>query len=270
MLKPNYLPITVLGAGGWVGSALVDELTRQGRAVLPVERAELVDWLAAEEQLGPVVYAIGLTADFRQRPYATVDAHVGLVSKVLRRTGLERLLLLSSTRVYSRSIDTSESASLPCQSSDASDLYNISKLLGECLVLQDPRPGLKVVRLSNVLGFGQPESTFVGSLLFEARERGEALIEQSSDSTKDYVALSDVVRLLPLIAEKGNYRLYNLASGKNTTHAELATWLGSAGLTVRFDHRAVGGFKFPQVKIERLAKEFEPPGDPFLQNPLKL
>ena len=29
-------PITVLGAGGWIGSALAKDLRRQGRAVLPV------------------------------------------------------------------------------------------------------------------------------------------------------------------------------------------------------------------------------------------
>lgn len=259
------LPITVLGAGGWIGAALVDALRRAGRAVLPVQRPAIPAWLAGDEALGPVIYAIGLTADFRQRPHATAEAHVSLLSQVLQRPGLDHLVLLSSTRVYSRSADSRETAPLPCLSSDASDLYNLSKLLGEALVLQDPRPGLKVARLSNVVGPGQPASTFVGALLAEARERGAVVIQQPPDTAKDYVALADVVRLLPLIAEQGQQRLYNLGSGRNTSHAAVAAWLERQGVAVRFAAQASSGLSFPPLAIERLLAEFEPPTDPFRQ-----
>ena len=257
------LPITVLGAGGWIGAALVSELQRQGRPVVSLDRAALPAWLAGGEPLGPVIYAIGLTADFRKRPHATAEAHVALLSEVIQRQGLEQLLFLSSTRVYSRSADTRETAPLPCLSSDASDLYNLSKLLGEALVLQDPRPGLKVARLSNVVGPGQPESTFVGALLAEARMQSQVTIQQPPDSVKDYVALADVVRLLPLIATQGRQRLYNLGSGRNSSHAEVAAWLERQGVNVRFASEAVSGFCFPPLAIERLAAEFEPPGNAF-------
>lgn len=261
----HSLPITVLGAGGWIGAALVADLQRLGRTVRPVDRADLPAWLADAEPQGPVIYAIGLTADFRQRPHATAEAHVGLLSRVLQRPGLEQLLLLSSTRVYSRSADTQEATPLPCLSSDPSDLYNLSKLLGEALVLQDPRPGLKVARLSNVVGPGQPPSTFVGALLEEARASGRVTIQQAPDTAKDYVALADVVRLLPLIAERGQQRLYNLGSGRNLSHAEVAAWLERQGVSVRFAAQAAGGIGFPPLRIERLAAEFEAPKDPFHQ-----
>ena len=258
-------PITVLGAGGWIGAALVEDLRRQGRVVLPVGRSELDDWLASSDTLGPVIYAIGLTADFRERPYATAEAHVGLLSSVLQRPGLSRLLLLSSTRVYARSDNTDEAAALPCLSSDPSDLYNLSKLMGEALVLQDPRPGLKVVRISNVVGVGQPRSTFVGSLLEEADSTGEVTIQQPASMAKDYVALQDVVRLLPQIVLHGRQRLYNLGFGRNTTHQEVATWLERQGVTVRFASHASSCLYFPELSIGRLSAEFEPPGAPFLQ-----
>lgn len=260
-------PITVLGAGGWIGAALVADLQRQGRQVLAVCRAGLPAWLAERDPQGPVIYALGLTADFRQRPHATVEAHVGLLSQVLQRPGIEQLLLLSSTRVYARSLDTREATALPCLSSDPSDLYNLSKLLGEALVLQDLRPGMKVVRLSNVVGPGQPASTFVGALLEEARAGGQVTIQQPADTAKNYVALADVVRLLRLIAERGQQRLYNLGSTHNTSHAEVAVWLERQGVTVRFASgvAASGGLSFPPLVIERLAAEFESPGDPFKQ-----
>jgi nucleoside-diphosphate-sugar epimerase len=257
------LPITVLGAGGWIGAALVNDLQRQGKRVLPVSRTGLPTWLACKEPPGTVIYAIGLTGDFRERPHATAEAHVGLLSHVLQRKGLEKFLFLSSTRVYSRSADTREAAPLPCLSSDPSDLYNLSKLLGEALVLQDPRPGLKVVRLSNVIGYGQPISTFIGSLLVEAREQGLATIQQSPDTSKDYVALVDVVRLLPQIAINGRHRLYNLGSGYNKTHADVAAWLNSQGLRARFAVQTYSGLSFPQLSVDRLILEFERAGDPF-------
>ena len=275
-MRSDY-PVTVLGAGGWIGSALVAELNRQGRTVRGVDRAGWPAWLAERDpesqgRPGPVIYSIGLTADFRQHPHASAEAHVGLLSQVLQRPGVEQLLLLSSTRVYARSADTRETAALPCLSSNPSDLYNLSKLLGEALVLQDPRPGLKVVRLSNVVGPGQTATTFLGSLIEEARAGGVVTIQQPADTAKNYVALADVVRLLPLIAERGQQRLYNLGSSHNTSHAEVAAWLKRQGVTVRFasGEAASTGLSFPQLVIERLAAEFDPPNDPFTQTTLNL
>jgi nucleoside-diphosphate-sugar epimerase len=264
-------PITVLGAGGWIGAAVIAHFQRQGRPVRAVGRDGLPAWLAEQDSQGlgpgPVIYAIGLTADFRQRPHATAEAHVSLLSQVLQRPRVEELLLLSSTRVYARSADTRETAPLPCLSSEPSDLYNLSKLLGEALVLQDLRPGMKVVRLSNVVGVGQPASTFVGALLEEASVGNVVTIKQPADTAKNYVALADVVRLLPLIAERGQHRLYNLGSGHNTSHSEVAAWLGRQGVTVRFasGEAAISGLSFPPVVIDRLVAEFEPPTDPFQQ-----
>lgn len=264
------LPITVLGASGWIGAALVGELQRQGQKVLPVLRAELLDWLAGNEQQGLVIYAIGLTSDFRQHPYATVESHVGLLSRVLQRRGLEDFLLLSSTRVYGRSLEAHETTPLSCLSTDPSDLYNLSKLLGEALVLQDQRQGLKVVRLSNVVGVGQPVSTFLGALLAEARSTRKVTILQPSNTQKDYVALSDVVRLLPLIARQGCHRLYNVGCGRNTSHAEVATWLERQGVNVTFGTAVAPAISFPTLLIKRLSQEFVPPGDVFSQTSLQL
>ena len=174
------------------------------------------------------------------------------------------MLLLSSTRVYARSGNTDEVAVLPCLSSDPSDLYNLSKLMGEALVLQDPRPGLKVVRISNVVGPQQPVSTFVGSLLEEADSTGEVTIQQPPSMAK-IAALQDVVRLLPQIMVHGRQRLYNLGFGRNTTHQEVAAWLERQGVTVRFASQASPCLRFPELSIHRLSAEFEPPGPPFLQ-----
>ncbi|KZR66197.1 MULTISPECIES: NAD-dependent epimerase/dehydratase family protein [Prochlorococcus] len=259
-------PITVLGAEGWIGSALVADLKRCNRSVVAIGRSQLQDWLDDKQPQGPVIYAIGLTADFRQRPHDTVQAHVSLLSKALQRKGIKQLLYLSSTRVYARSASTQEDAPLVCLSSDSSDLYNLSKLLGEALVLQDQRIGCRVVRLSNVVGPGQPSSTFIGSLLRDARLGALVTIQQSSDSVKDYVALTDVLRLLPLIAEKGRQRLYNLGGGCDVSHEQVAAWLRKQGAEVTFARQPHEEFAFPTLEIDRLSSEFGLNSKPFRQN----
>ena len=113
--------VTVLGAGGWIGTALVEALKHQGRRVQAVKRDGLAGWLDSNEPPGTVIDTIGLTADFRQRPHATVEAHVEILSRIVKRPGLFNLLFLSSTRVYSRSSETREDTPLPCLSSDPSD-----------------------------------------------------------------------------------------------------------------------------------------------------
>ena len=252
----------MLGAGGWVGSALVAALQRQGQPVRAVSRVQLTDWLA-EAHPARVIYGIGLTADFRERPYATVEAHVGLLSRVLQRQGLQAFTYLSSTRVYGRSACTREDAALPCLSSDPSDLYNLSKLLGEALVLRQKVPTFRVVRLSNVVGPAQPEDTFLGQLLFEGCKRGAVRIRQPAASIKDYVALEDVVRLLPQITQQGMKRLYNLASGTNVSHAEVAELLRERGWHVALadGQEQVIAVMHDRISIERLAAEFEAPSD---------
>ena len=266
----DQLPITVLGAGGWIGSALVAALRKLEQPVIPVTRSDLQSWLTASDLLGPVIYAIGMTADFRDRPFDTVESHVCLLSRVLQRKGLSRFLFLSSTRVYGRNPTTDEESPLTCLSSDPSDLYNISKLMGEALVLQSAQPGFKVVRVSNVIGPSQPASTFIGSLLLDAQASGAVTIRQSPDSVKDYVALHDVVRVLPQVARGGRCRLYNLGSGINTSHADVAAWLRRQGIHVSFASQQTNGLSFPELLIQRISDEFDPPGDPFVQNPLEL
>ena len=125
-MDANSLPITVLGAGGWIGAAIVADLQRQERHVIPLDRAGLPQWLASREPQGPVIYAIGLTADFRQRPHATAEAHIGLLSKVLQRPGLQQLCF-SLLPVSIPGVDLLETAlAMPTA---IPDLYNLSKLM---------------------------------------------------------------------------------------------------------------------------------------------
>jgi nucleoside-diphosphate-sugar epimerase len=216
---------TILGASGFIGSALVASLTSQDRVVHAVTRAALPGLFATRRPAGHVIACFGLAGDFRSRPLDTADAHVGLVARCLAELRFDSFLLLSSTRLYARAGATHEEAALPVLPADPSDLYNVTKLAGEALCLAGPRHEIRVARLSNVYGIDMPAATFLGQIMREGRGFGSVVFRQSAGSAKDYIGIASVVRLLPAIATAGRQRIYNVAAGTNTTHATIANCL---------------------------------------------
>jgi nucleoside-diphosphate-sugar epimerase len=104
---------------------------------------------------------------------------------------------------------------------DRSDVYNLTKMTGEALCFASGREAVRVVRLSNVYGPGMSPS-FLLSLITDALEHGRIVLRSSLASAKDYISVSDVVRILPEIALSGRHRLYNVGKGQNTTNRDLA------------------------------------------------
>lgn len=244
---------TVLGASGTVGRRLVERLRSQGADVYTPTRGCKEIW---HRPLGHVVYAIGLTADFRQRPFDTVEAHVGLLSEVLQHCEFDSLLYLSSTRLYARSESATEASEVTVKVQDPSDLYNLSKLMGESLCLQSGRDRVRVVRLSNVVG-GDDESSgnFLPVLIREAKA-GRIVLRTAIDSAKDYVHIDDVTGVLPLIAEHGTFDMYNVASGVLTEHRQWVDLLQLlTGCVVNVEPNAPS-VRFPPVCINRVRDEF--------------
>jgi nucleoside-diphosphate-sugar epimerase len=254
----NY---TVLGASGFIGSHLVASLRNAGHEVYAPAKG---DRGVFERPLGHVLYCIGLTADFRSRPFDTVHAHVSVLADVLEKADFDSLVYLSSTRVYARSPSGKESVSLAADVADPSDLYNLSKLTGESLCRSCNRLNVKVARLSNVIGRDHQSDNFLFALIREA-VNGRIELQSDPDSAKDYILLEDVVSLLPRIATEGKRWLYNVASGTNVRHRDIVAVL--AGLTgcevaVRPDAPRLD---FPEIDIAQLRSEFGFAAAPILE-----
>lgn len=243
---------TVLGGSGFIGSHLVAALKALGETVEAPRRGEPL----TGRDLGHVVDCVGLTADFRRRPFDTVEAHVGHLARVLRDADFRSLLYLSSTRVYDGAGDGRETATLSVNPSRPDDLYNLSKLTGEALCLNSPRPGVRVARLSNVYGPDFRSENFLTSLVRDAVSHGRVRLRTTLTSAKDYVAVGDVVALLPRIARHGQERIYNVASGRRTTNGEIVAELRHlTGSAVGVDDEAEERV-FPEVAIDRVRDEF--------------
>ena len=243
---------TVLGGGGFIGQHLVRYLELVGCDVWVPERSESN---LLSQPLGQVFYCIGLTADFRRRPFDTVRSHVTVLSDLLEQAKFDGLIYLSSTRVYSRTDIAREDDALVIHPQDPSDLYNLSKLLGESLCRSAAQPGVTVVRLSNVIGAAMGEDNFVGAILKEARS-GTIRLKTNPDSAKDYILVDDVVKLLLLIAREGRQSVYNVASGQQITHGQ---WLSSFQdifkCAVEVDKTSASQ-SFPVINTDRIKTEF--------------
>ena len=251
---------TVLGASGYIGSRLVAHLQAQGHTVWAPTRG---DAEVFTRPLGHVIYCVGLTADFRTRPFDTVDAHVGLLAEVLRRAQFDSLLYLSSTRVYMGSASTHEDAALSVLPGDPSYLYNLSKLTGESLCHASGRPGVRVARLSNVVGPGLDAASgnLVADLLHQARQ-GHMVLRSDPQSAKDYVHVADVLDWLPRIALQGCHPVYNVASGLQTTHAQWLQWLSEQyGCTVQVQDGAQLQC-FAPIDVSRMRAQWSAPARP--------
>lgn len=242
------MKFTILGASGFIGAHLRAHLEASGHECFAPARN---DAAVFERELGQVIYCIGLTADFRRRPFDTVRAHVCFLAEVLEKADFASLLYLSSTRVYAGAASGDEDAPLA-----AGDLYNLSKLSGEALCFASGREHVRVARLSNVFGDDFSSDNFLPAIIRAAATEKRVVLGTSLDAAKDYVSIEDVVKILPRIAVEGKHPLYNVAGGRNVANRELLAKLAEiAGCGVDAPPGAAS-LAFPPIVIGRLEREF--------------
>ncbi|MFZ1109706.1 MAG: SDR family oxidoreductase [Rhodomicrobium sp.] len=252
------MKFTVFGGQGFIGQRLVSFLLANGHDVLAPQKGMESSAIEANECCGHVIYSIGMTGDFRQRPYDTIEAEVAKHANLLRAARFDSWLYLSSTRVYSglkESEPASEGTTLSVVPSRDS-LYNLAKLLSEAVCLGHQNPTVRVARLSNVFGRGQKSATFLGAVISEILESGALEIREAPNSMKDYIGINEVCECLQSIALAGRERIYNVASGLQTSHQAIAEKLSAlTGGTIAFAPGAPCR-RFPPIDVSRLASEF--------------
>lgn len=228
---------SVVGAQGFIGTALVARLRAQG--VEPYLPARGDEHLLGRD-LGRVFYCAGLTGDYRDRPFAAVEAHVAQLARLLEHGRFERLVYLSSTRVYDANPDAQghEDAPLRVNAGNAEHLYELSKLLGENLAVNRSGGRGAAARLSYVFDWTPDATGFLSDWLRQAAGRRDLTLDTSPADGRDYIHRDDAVAGLRAIVDSDLNEVVNLAAGRITTNTELAETFAAAGWRVDFRRSA--------------------------------
>jgi nucleoside-diphosphate-sugar epimerase len=243
----------VFGSSGFIGSHLVNAMKIRGFQVNCPARQE-IQTIAGN--LGHVFYALGVD-NVAENPVAAVDAHVLHLRRVLNACEFESLTYFSSTRLYMGASSGAEDAVLAMNLADAGLLYNATKLTGELLCLSIERRNVRVVRISNVLGVSPRGINLVPVLIRDALTKKIMMLSITRTSSKDYVALEDVLDLIPKIALFGNRRIYNVASGANTTIEDIVACIERCtGARAEWRNNSPE-IIFPKLDINRVRVEFD-------------
>jgi nucleoside-diphosphate-sugar epimerase len=246
--------VTVLGASGFIGSHLVNSLISKGIDYYAPVRDENL----SGRNLGDLVYCIGLTSDFRNKPYDTFESHICKLSQVLQHSEFNSFTYLSSTRIYINNVDkVDENSKLTVDVNDPNDLFNISKIGGEVLIMNSKRNKVRIIRLSNVYGDDYNSTNFLSSIIKDAILLKKVVLHSTADSAKDYISVKDAVDLILNISLTGKNQIYNVATGFNIRNDEILNIIqAETGCNIEY-HLDSKKIIFPIIDNNRIVREFK-------------
>lgn len=249
------MKVTLFGASGFIGGNLAQHLINLGDDVCQINRRDIDKVINEGRDLHNIIYAIGMTQGFRNDPLGTVDAHITLLKAIIANCKYSSFTYLSSTRLYVDSSITTEQSTISCDPSKADYIYNISKLMGEALILNLAENG-RVLRLSNVYGSDFLGSNFLNSLFEAAITKESVHFHTSLLSSKDFVSIDDVCTVTGKLMHKNMYGIYNVASGGNTTNKQFSEWFNDLQIKVSVDGNAPV-WSFNEISISKLIADIE-------------
>ena len=245
------MKILILGSRGFIGSALATHLKHLGHEISCAEPSDLPNLPGTFDVL---IYAIGMTANFRKNFNRTINAHINILVDVVEWNKFRHLIYLSSTRLYSNNLSSGESTDVRISGLNKDDFYNASKILGEMYSLHECNQPVSVLRLSNVIGNDYRSENFLTSAVREAKYTGHLELRSNKNVEKDFILLEDVLEVVARVIYQPVGGVLNVASGTNLKLYKIAKIVSS--LTgARLSCREVGaGTGFPSIDITKLTE----------------
>lgn len=229
---------TVIGSAGFIGSHVVARLRHLGNKPLCLGRDDIE---MLEGDLGNIIYCAGLTGDYRTRPFDAIEAHVSKLARLIQGGSFERLVYLSSTRLYDLLPDGvgKEDRAIPVDPYNPEHLYELSKMLGESLALHRTDGRGVVARVSYVFGWGGNAQGFLSHWLRAAADCSSLTIDSTPTLARDYIHVEDVASALVTLADTDPAGIINVARGETISNNEIAAQFRERGWTIEFARESV-------------------------------
>jgi nucleoside-diphosphate-sugar epimerase len=249
------ISVCILGGNGSIGSALQEYLANDPE--LTISSPSISEYLSEAVHHDLVYYCIGMTSDFREFPYRTIEAHIEILARVLALGKFGRLVYLSSTRVYKNASSTTEDSRISVFPSDRDAIYEMSKLTGESLCILTHPDTTRIVRISNVIAKIPNPSTFLG-FLASSINLEKLVLTSSLKSAKDFIYIGQLLPYLKKIGLNSKDSIYNIASGYNLQSGEIIRELSlrfNPGIEIFSDESRID--IFPEIDISKISSEFD-------------
>lgn len=279
----------VIGANGFIGSHLVDELVAAGFVVRAFDRfsrpaqfkengnvetypGDFFDDITVSKALHDVQYvfhSFSATTPFT----ADADPYTDISSNVLRNiqlfekcveAGVEKVVFISSGGAIYGNIAEQNSVREDDAPKPVSP-YGIGKLTSEhYLSYYNRKYGLDYVayRLSNPYGPRQITKNNQGvipSFIQKMSDQEEISVIGDGTSSRDYIYIGDATAMMVSSFQYATDKTYNLGSGKQTTVKEIINCLQKLLVvepTIRYLEEPKTFLKHANISVERFQKEF--------------
>ncbi|TXT30424.1 MAG: nad-dependent epimerase/dehydratase [Chitinophagaceae bacterium] len=215
----------VIGANGFLGSALVKKLISENQKVIAVYNLHYdnVDSRAIvlnnEEFLNStfeIDYFYFLSGNYTNSHNQLLEINFDLF-RYIKKYPNTKFIYISSTNVYgTHSSDITENSSFNNPS-----LYAQFKLSGEFLV--SSLKNYSIVRLTYLYGPRITNSSFLPAIIKQAKEKLIININGNGERYQDYLYIDDAVEIVFLTSKISENRIFLAASGTKTTNKEAAS-----------------------------------------------
>jgi UDP-glucose 4-epimerase len=267
------MKIVVTGGAGFIGSRLVEKLTRNGHTTRVIDittpehnggfsfnKTDITDLEATKNAIAgnEVVYHLaGAVLDgVRRSPYAGTELNVSGTLNVLegcRINDVKKIIFASTFYVYDGidpTVIVDENTPL---NSNGMELFGASKLIGENLVrTYCQKYGLRFVIMRFGSAYGSGNCSNIVKVFLESGMNGKpAAVWGRGHRWNQYTFVDDIAEG-SVLSLQGENEIFNLISPEQTTIKELATLAKElTNLETEFDLSKKDGTSMPYMSSER-------------------
>jgi len=244
---------TIFGHTGFVGQNLSLYLEKLNKKKFLPKRNKY----KFNKNLNNIIYAIG-NDDALKDSSKSIDANIKIISEIICNNKFKSFTLLSTTRLYLNSKNTSENTLIKINPHKKNNYFNSLKLTAENFCLSQENNKIKIIRLSNLFGnFFENQKFLLPTLIRDSLVKNEIKILINKNSKKNYLYIDDAINVILKIVDKSKYRIYNVASESNIKIGKIAKKIKKiTNCKIKYLNQSIK-IDEPKININRIKKEFK-------------